>query len=88
MTIRGESLSYWGYSRAINDIPHAGGSRCVDQATPPIRGSPFQSNPPFKYKLFILTIVLVSYMPLVGMWEVAIGPLMDLLYNKLFNITW
>ena len=33
-------------------------------------------------------MVLVSYMSIIGMWEVVMGPLMDLLYYKLFNITW
>ena len=85
--IRGESLSYWGYSRAIKVFPLSGGADVW--AKPHLPSEAVHSRvPPAKYKLFILTIVLSSNMPLVGMWEVVIGPLMDLLYNKLFNITW
>ena len=53
-----------GVQPSYKQLSPFGGSRCVGQATPPIRGCPFQSNAPAKYKLFILTMVLSSYMAL------------------------
>ena len=77
VTIRGESLSYEGYGRAIKSFPLSKGAGVWTK--PHLPSEAVHSRvPPAKYKLFILTMVLVSYMPLVGMWEVVMRPLIDL----------